>query len=178
MPGPFDMLKKAGAWAINPLIDAETIAPAQDMIDSPSLDRSPMEARMRGFGAGALEGLRGFTSPLSLASMAAPALGAFRGAGRVASKAAPTLDVVEPSVVKQVAPAIDDVDALIGDMQRNLARVPNKRPAPMETLGERAAEFTPRGGEGMYNTGKNLHKMEPLDGFYQNLLQNLGGRGR
>jgi hypothetical protein len=49
-----------------------------DYIDSPSLTRSPMAARVQGFGAGALQGLgdviSGMTSPINIATMGAGAL--------------------------------------------------------------------------------------------------------
>lgn len=178
MPNPLEILKKMGSWASTPMVDEESIAPIQDAIDSPSLDRSPGMARLQGFGAGAIEGLRGMTSPMNLAMSAIPALGALRGAGRVAKAAGPTLDLVEPSVIKQVAPAMDDVDSLIGDMQRNLARVPNRRP-PMETLGEQAAEFTPRGGEGIYNVARQHGSgAQHMDPHQMLMMRGMGGRGR
>lgn len=77
-------------WYTTPLVTPEAIKPLQDRLDSPSLERSPMEARIRGFGAGALEGLRGFTSPAEMAGLAAlavPGIGMMRGAGRVAESA-------------------------------------------------------------------------------------------
>lgn len=57
----------------------------------PSLNRSPMEARLRGFGAGMQEGLSNLTSPAQLAGMASmliPGAGLVRGAG-AGLKAAP-----------------------------------------------------------------------------------------
>ena len=180
---PFDLLKRAGSWATTPLVDEESIAPYQDALDAPALERSPIEARLRGFGAGAMEGLRGMTSPLELAGIAAGgAGGVLKGLGRTggavskASKMAPTLDVVEPRAVNQVAPAMDDVESLIGDLKRNLARVPNRRP-PQETRGESVAEFTPRGGEGMFNMGREAVSKPPMDA-YEMLMKQFGGRGR
>ena len=78
-------------WLTNPLIPLEWLEKAQGMIDSPTAERSPLEASLRGFGAGALEGLRDMTSPLNLALSAAPVA---RGAGALAglSKAAPAMD--------------------------------------------------------------------------------------
>ena len=182
MPGPLDLLKKGFNFATTPLVDEETIQPYQDMMDAPTLERSPMEARFRGFGAGALEGLRGMTTPMDLAGMAAGGAGAlasrFGRAGRVATRMAPTLDVIEDVPVQQIAPAMDDVDSLLGDLQRNLAKVPNKRPNPMDTLGEVNPEFTPRGGEGIYNVGRQVPARNPMDGFYQQMMTKMGGRGR
>ena len=173
---PLDLLKKAGSFATTPIVPKSAIQPAQDMLDSPSLERSPMEARMRGFGAGALEGLRGMTTPLDVAGLVGGgAMGMMgRGAKAMGKVINPGLDLIESVPVRQIAPAIDDVNSLIGDMQRNLARVPNRRPT-METLGERAAEFTPTGGEGLYNVGKTQPSLPSGDAF-EGLLNQLGGR--
>ena len=66
MPGVFD-----------PLVPQSAIDPLQELLDRRRLDQSPLEAQVRGFGAGALEGLRGLTSPASLAGMI-PGAGAAR----------------------------------------------------------------------------------------------------
>jgi hypothetical protein len=63
-------------WATTPLVSREDIQGAQNAIDSPSLTRSPGMAQLQGFGAGALEGLRGLTSPASIAGIAGSAIGA------------------------------------------------------------------------------------------------------
>ena len=47
----------------------------QDLLDSPDIDRSPIEAGLRGFAAGALEGIQPMTSPLSIGSMLAGGTG-------------------------------------------------------------------------------------------------------
>lgn len=189
MPGPLDLLKRGYNFATTPLVDEESIRPAQDMIDpGPSMDRSPMEARMRGFGAGALEGMRGLTTPLDLAAVAMPMAGraisglkGMMGAGRAAQAAGPTMDIIEQNPIKQVAGSMGDVESLIGDMRRNMARVPQagSKMAPMaETLGERAAEFTPAGGEAMYNIGKGAGQPGAgMDGMYDLLMKRFGGRG-
>ena len=90
---------------IEPLLPAEAIKPLQDSIDSPTGDYSPWEARLRGFGAGALEGLRQQTDPLSLAALAAPAAGkAVKGVlglvkgGKVAPGAAQGLKTASPGL--------------------------------------------------------------------------------
>ena len=180
MPGPLDLLKHGYKFATTPLVDESTIQPAQDWMDSPTMDRSPMEARIRGFGAGALEGLRGLTTPLDLAAMASgPALGALRGAMGASKAIAPTMDLIEANPVRQVAGSMDDVDAVIGDARRMMAKVPNKRPMPMETLGESAAEFTPMGGEAMYNVGKGVGQPGGgMDGLYNLMMKRFGGRGQ
>lgn len=184
MPNPIDFLKKAWGAANTPMVPQGAIQPAQDMMDTPSLDRSPMAARLGGFGAGALEGARSLTTPLNMAGMiGGPALGALkgvRGARQLASKMTPMMDIVEDIPTPQVAPSMDDVGALIGDMQRNLARVPSKRPTPVETLGEVAPEYTPVGGEGMFNMSRvdKLPSGPPLEGLYQEMMRRFGGMGR
>ncbi len=198
MPGPLDMLKRGFSAATKPIVQT----PYEDQIDAPRLDENyldpnsmlgkaetfgrGMNAQIRGGLAGAAQGVRESFNPLSIGTSMLPFIGGaargMMGAGRAAKAAGPTLDLVEPSVVKQVAPAMDDVDSLIGDMQRNLAKVPNRaQPAPhMETLGESAAEFTPMGGEGLYNAGRGAMNQNPdaMESLYQHLMRTMGGRGR
>jgi hypothetical protein len=62
--------------------------PVGQHLDDPALDRSPEEATLRGFGAGALDGLRrNVMTPIGLASMV-PAVRGLR-AGSTAAKALP-----------------------------------------------------------------------------------------
>ena len=170
---PLDYLKKAWGFANTPLVNADGAA---DAIDSPSVERSPMEARVRGFGAGALQGLAGMSTPLNIGMAAMPAMGAMMRGGQAAKRLAPALDLIDTPTPKQVMPGADDVNALIGDLRRNLAKVPSRRP-PMETLGEVNPQFTPVGGEGIYNAGQGAAGSGPVDA-YQLLLSKLGGRGR
>lgn len=58
-------LKNAWGWANTSLIPDSMAQPVEDAIDHPTLDRSPLEASLRGFGAGALEGLRQQVTPLN-----------------------------------------------------------------------------------------------------------------
>ena len=53
MPGIFD-----------PLVPHSAIDPLQQWLEKRRLDQSVGEAQLKGFGSGALEGLRGLTSPL------------------------------------------------------------------------------------------------------------------
>src|SRR5438046_3052964 len=78
MPNP---ISSAYNWATSPLVPKSAIAPAQQTLEEPHLDQSPAMARLKGFGSGALEGLRGLTTPLNVASMALPYL---RGAAPAA----------------------------------------------------------------------------------------------
>jgi len=114
------------------------------------------DATMRGFGAGALEGagdyLSGMTSPLSLATMVAgPAMSAIGKFGNAARGLGPSIQMLEEApAIRQAMPSVDDVGSLIGDMQRNLARIPNARGvAPSANL---PAEMIPRGLEASYNS--------------------------
>ena len=140
-------LKGAWDWANTPMIGgSEQI----NQIDAPALERSPLEAGIRGFGAGALEGLRGFTTPLSVASAALPIPGMGRAAGAIGR-----------------APGA--VQGLRG----------GAKPAfqVAETLGERLPEFAAVGGEGMYNAARQGGRAiaDPLESVYQNMLRQ-GGR--
>ena len=150
MPGPLDLLKRGFNFATTPLVDEESIRPAQDMIDpGPSMDRSPMEARMRGFGAGALEGLRGLTTPLDLATVGLPM------AGR----------------------AMSGLKGMMG-AGRMVDAAPKMAPT-MQTLGEQVAEFTPVGSEALYNAGREATRPgSGMEGIYNLLMKRFGGRGQ
>ena len=129
---PLGYLKKAIDFATEPMVDDETI----DSIDAPALDRSPFEAKMRGFGAGVADGLQEFTSPLGIASLmgGGGALGHAAKAARgvsAAAKAAPnmgrSIQVLRDTPVKQVMPRGYEVNGLIDDLQRTLAKIPGGR---------------------------------------------------
>lgn len=118
MPSASELLHK-------PLIPEEPVRKLQEQIDPRSLEQSPWVARLRGFGAGALEGLRNLSSPAQLAniaSVAIPMMGAYRA----------------PKAVQGLAEAISDA-----------------APAA-QTLGELLPEYTPRGGEALYNIGRQM----------------------
>ena len=105
---------------------------AQESLDERSLDQSPLEAQIKGFGSGALEGLKGLMGQDDIVGL--PVMGMAAGMGakmlgrapRVGRMAGPTLDLLENAPVKQVTGAgmLDDVNAVIGDMRYNLAKVP------------------------------------------------------
>src|SRR5690606_32291474 len=87
-----------------------------------------------GFASGALEGARGMTSPLDMLSLGAPGLAGLTG--RSFKVAAPfaddamrmcrqAFDLVDDAPVPQSMPSMGDVDAIIGDSRRMMARVPN-----------------------------------------------------
>lgn len=91
MPGYYD-----------PLIPKEAFQGLQDAIDPRQAGSDVLEARLRGFGSGALEGLRSLSSPQGLsllATVAAPMLG---GMG-AAAKAIPAATRVLPRAVTMPA---------------------------------------------------------------------------
>lgn len=84
MPGFFDSI-----------IPQEWLDPLQAQLEKRSLDQTPFDARLKGFGAGALQGLRDLVTP-------ANAVGAVMGAGPVSSLArfAPEMATSMGPVVK------------------------------------------------------------------------------
>ncbi len=122
MPGPFE-----------PIVPKSAIQPAQDYLDTPSLERGPWEARLRGFGAGALEGLRGQTSPANLVGLLASGVG-----GRA-------------------IPALKGAAGAVGGLARAIPRG-FQAAEELPALGSAMAEFTPSGGEALYNAGKEVVK--------------------
>ena len=93
MPGFFD-----------PLIPQEAINPLQEWLEQRSLDQSPAEAQIKGFGSGALQGLRDLITPAAVT-------GAVMGAGPVSSMArfAPKVATSVGPIVKGLRVASDPV---------------------------------------------------------------------
>jgi hypothetical protein len=201
MPGPLDLLKRLYSGATTPLVSEEAAAPYINAVDSPSLERSPVEAGIRGFGAGALEGLRGMTTPLDLAGFAAGGIGAgargirglmgagraaeaVGGIGRAARAAEPTLDVIENIPTPQQIPGAGEVDDLINELHRNLSRVPSKGMTPPRAVpslpptAAPAAEFAHVGGEGAYNAARAVPDPRTNTDLYNQLMKRFGGVGR
>lgn len=144
MPDNPSLLSVLLSRATSPLTTAPTDLSNQaaTAITTPHLGESPMAARLKGFGAGALQGVgklaSGMTSPLSLALLGAGpiAKGLGAGAGAIGEAAGPAA----------------------------------------ETLGEVSPEFTPQGGEGMYNAAKAYTRYtDPQETAYQAILAR-GGR--
>ncbi len=128
MPGPLDYLKKAGQFVNEPLVPKSAIEPMQEALDAPSLERSPMEARLRGFGAGALEGLRGLTSPLSIGTMfmGMPELGAAKGVARgmqAAESLAPAAEFVAPGAEAAFNAARPAARAIADPLEQAYSRI-------------------------------------------------------
>lgn len=180
MPGPLDLLKRGWNAATTPLVSPEDQELTMNAIDAPSLDRSPMEASLRGFAAGAMKGFGDMSSPASIAGLiggGGGAMGGLRALGRAGKVAGPTLDIIDTPAIQQVAPAADDVTSLIGDMQRNLAKIP-RRGAPQGPASVTPSpEFVPQGGEAAFNAVRPSQSQQMTD-IYQTLMPKMGGRGR
>lgn len=198
MPNPLEYLKQAYRGATSSVIPQHYTDAAADAIDAPTLEREPWEARVRGFGAGATQGAAEQLNPLNIIASLVPGYRAVRGAygigkgaqaaagvgraaGALETAAKPTMDLIEHAPIKQMMPAMEDVDSLVGDMTRNLAKIRPRVPAPAATAtaGARAAEFAPMGEEAAYNTANQVPRLAQYgDGFYRELMTKLGGRGR
>lgn len=169
MPGPLDYLKKAGTFLTTPLLSQESIQPIQDAI-APSAEASPMEARIRGFGQGALEGLRGLTTPADLASlvMGGGELSAARRAGALAQAAEglPALADVAgefshtgsrgANAMRQAAaPLIDPTEAAYSRIMGRMGSEAGKISPEMAILGGGAMGGLAYAGKQLYNTMSN-----------------------
>ena len=126
---------------------------AATAITTPTLSQSPTMAKLKGFGAGALQGaghlLSDMTKPLNIGIGAASGgLGGLLDSG-AAGGASEAAGALAPRMFNPVA----------------------------ETLGEVAPDFTPVGGEGLYNAGKAAAKpaTDPVIEAYTRILAN-GGR--
>ena len=117
-------------YLTEPLVPEAPVRRLQEQIDAPELERSPWEARLRGFGAGALEGLRGLSSPMALAGMlpagrlATTAARGAQGLSRAIPAAARAFDMVDTPGVTQMLPDAGDADALVGALRYGLAKAP------------------------------------------------------
>jgi hypothetical protein len=122
------------------LIPQSAVTSAQNAITTPRLDESPTWAKIKGFGAGALQGLRDQITPLGIAALVA---GTGAGAGMraltggaegleagvgAARAAAPTMELLgEAPAVQQTMPTGSAVDSLTNIMRNNLMKVPSAK---------------------------------------------------
>lgn len=195
-------------WLLKPTTDAPSRAAktVANQVDKPLSGFRPdqlggygeqvnkLGAQFRGGLAGMVEGAGNLasdmTSPLSIASMG---LGrAASGAARGARSIAPTMDLIEEApAIKQVMPQADDVGSLIGDMQRNLARIPqggsrlnfpggippSMLPAEMAPVGSEAAFNAPsmaRAAQNSINLGDIAEEGSRVAGKRRMPAGNLG----
>ena len=178
-------------WAFKPLTDKPSIYAKKqaDKFDTAATDpqanrtfnpqsylgnyedfANKFNAQVRGGISGGMEGIGNYvsdmTSPVGIAGMLAGGAGSLlsklgRGASNAARALGPTMDLVENPGVRQVAGSMDDVNNLIGDMSRNLARVPQagSRVIPYgispSTLPAELVEAT-KGAQSLYNTGRGI----------------------
>ena len=138
--------------ALTPLVPETAVAPAVASLTTPKLDQSPWMARLKGFGAGALEGVREQTSPLNLISAAMIPSGARAGAGvmkGIARGGRSVLNVggfLKPRPIGNGSiPSVWDgpkkqVSPLVFELQKRI--VPSTRTLPKPTL---PSEFTHTG---------------------------------
>ena len=192
-------------WFTTPLVPPSVIKPAQDAIDTPTADRGPWEARLRGFGAGALEGLRQQTSPLGLAGLAASAIPAgvmgrvAGGAAKVAPEAIQGLrgvltgpaaqtaaqagaDILNPATARVMQSMHEAAAPTFQAMERAGAFAGDRTVGGLHSLANRAssmlpAEFTPPGAEAVYNAARPAAQkvVDPVQAAYLRLLA-AGGR--
>lgn len=176
-----------------PLIPAAPVKRLQDAIDTPTLERSPWEARVRGFGAGALDGLRNLSSPanlVSIGSLLVPGMGegvglakgakAVSGAAQGLSDGLPSIQAVSEGVngLRQAMPTAREVTGLLGQMGSNLKNVPTSamKALKMGTPSSADPHFVPMGGEGAYNASRaGLMPKNPQEMAYEQILSR-GGR--
>lgn len=140
MPGPTDYTKRLWALANKSLVPDEAIAGLTNAIDQPTLDRTPWEARLQGFGAGALEGVADLVTPMNMATAAVPA-GLGMMAGRAVGRVIPAMGSLgrlpaqaadSPGVAKAMAglrqtqrsPRPYEVRGLTNKLQQRLNEIP------------------------------------------------------
>ncbi len=203
MPNPLSAIKSAYDWATTPLVPEAPVRAMQERMTTPTLDQSPLGARLRGFGAGALEGLRSLTSPAQLASLAAmvPGVGGLGAVGKGAEAAAglreamltpeqtaavttAAKDILNPGTARmmemmhrEASPtfkALEQAGTFAGD--RTIGGLTRALAPRAETLGETTAEFTPQGGEGIYNIARPTGKqpIDPKDAAYLRVMGTMG----
>lgn len=195
-------LKNAWNTANEPLVPEEPVRRLGEQMTTPHLDESPTWAKLKGFGAGALEGLRQQTSPVNIvsnlatmipaASMISRGVKAARGgaalleAPQAAHAVAPTMDLLgELPQARQVLPSGGDVDALTGALKYSLAKVPNAKNLSDAVQGlqeaapqalHHAPEFAPVGGEASFNAGRDAAQpfLDPIEQAYQRIRGTMG----
>lgn len=145
--------------ANTPLVPQSAIQPTQDALTQPRLNQSVPMAMLKGFGAGALGGLRNQTSPANLAGIASLAAGpAARGLAML-GKAAPA------AAMAAKAPMAAEAASGAG-----------------RTLGTILPEFAPVGGESSLNINRFLDATqkagqaaaEPVEQTYARILMARG----
>lgn len=187
MPNP---LSTAWNWLNTPVVSQQTLQPVTDAIDARSLDQSPLGAGVRGFAAGALEGLRGLATPLNIAATALPLAGEYLTAGRAAKVVPEAVQGLREAPVAAKATRSGD---LMADFLGSEGPKPgfdwpeaggryepdasgSHRLAAQPTLGETNPEFTPVGEEAAHNSLRKASNVpiqpSPEEAAYQRLAAN------
>jgi len=178
MPNPLDFLT-------TPIISKQAIKPTQDLIENPSKAYGPVESRVRGFASGALEGLRGLTTPLDIGSAILPELaGLGKGAKAVSGLSRSFPESMTrmaaawepPSFMRKAVSDIPDIKDLpqsiqdlmhpqAGKMMDQMFQEANPTFQKMERSGmfSDPARTIGQGGVLKNPTAKYLGKMEDLD---------------
>jgi hypothetical protein len=151
-----NFLSKAWGAANEPLIPEEPVRQLQESMTTPHLDENPWWARAKGFGAGALEGLRGQSSPMNIASnlaMLVPGAGLI-GKGAQAARGGAAL--------AEAPQAVEGLGRMGGAMSGLMHAAP-------------AAEFAPVGGEAAWNATRPVAAAipDPAVAAYERILQQL-----
>lgn len=201
MPGPLDYLKQGWDFANSSIFPQDKVRQAQDFIDSPSLTRSPGEAQLQGFLAGSLGGLADQFTPMNLAltalGKAVPMgkIGQWGTPGRILENAAGKIHTLNPRQVgnmermyQEANPVFKGLenagnfagDRSVGGIARSFKpqpSVPSTFNPIQETLGEMSSEFTPVGGESMFNMGRPPAPSieDPVERAYK-AIKSRGGR--
>lgn len=157
-----NILQKAWGAANEPLIPEAPVRQLQESMTTPHLDESPLWAKVKGFGAGALEGLRGQSSPVNIASnlaMLVPGAGIIGKGAQAARGGAAVMEA--PQAARGLAAG---EGALAGLME-----------AAPQVL-HHAAEFAPVGGEEAFNATRGaLPKVaDPVEAAYQKIMSTMG----
>jgi hypothetical protein len=97
-------------WLNKSIIPQEWTEGAQDAIDSPSLERSPLAAQIQGFGAGAIGGLTDLATPLNIGALMLPGGAAARGV-RMGAEAAPEAMAGLKGAAQATKPILQDIPA-------------------------------------------------------------------
>lgn len=159
MPNPIlaglrNIESKRDSFMGKPLIPQESIQGMQDSLTEPHLDQSPFMASVKGFGAGALTGLRNLSTPTNITALAGIALGAHGGPGKP----------------PQGEPSMNPLGV--------------REPYPLAKYGEpwlrtSDPEFVPPGGEGQWNEiYQHMQAPKPEDLAYSRIMQNKGASAK
>ena len=113
-------------WANTPIIPQSAIGGLQNAITEHSLDESMLGSQLRGFGAGALEGLRGLITPGNIAAAATPLWTGGKIGMTAGKRAIETAAPVVRNALNQAQrqPRMYEVNTMIDQLKNRLGQVP------------------------------------------------------